>query len=226
MSKEQVKAVLDRVLTWPSERQEDAAKLLMLMESQDESVYRLTDEQVEESGGALPIPTASWYPSPRHESASRGSLIASPRKLRSPDERCEIRGPSQSGLPEAKRAFNCASGHSTPKLLSLLLRPFQAIGYTMLDEKRIREIVQEVANANLTSANITSVSSSAAVDSEGHDALRITIVIKPGSASKIKGDATLDTLVGIQDRLRAEGEERFPIVEYATKKELSASGGS
>jgi hypothetical protein len=48
MSKEQVKAVLDRVLTWPSERQEDAAKLLMLMESQDESVYRLADEHVEE----------------------------------------------------------------------------------------------------------------------------------------------------------------------------------
>jgi hypothetical protein len=48
MSKEQVKAILDRVLTWPDERQEDAAKLLMLMESADESVYRLTDEQVEE----------------------------------------------------------------------------------------------------------------------------------------------------------------------------------
>ncbi len=48
MSQDQVKAVLDRVLTWPSKRQEDAAKLLMLMESQDESVYRLTDEQVEE----------------------------------------------------------------------------------------------------------------------------------------------------------------------------------
>lgn len=96
----------------------------------------------------------------------------------------------------------------------------------MLDEKRIREIAQEVATANLTTANVSSVSSSAAIDSEGHDALRITIVIKPGSASKIKGDATLDTLVGIQERLRAEGEERFPIVEYATKKELSTSGGS
>jgi hypothetical protein len=48
MTKEQVKAVLDRVLTWPSDRQEDAAKVLMLMESQNESVYRLTDEQVEE----------------------------------------------------------------------------------------------------------------------------------------------------------------------------------
>ena len=30
------------------ERQEDAAKVLMLMESQNENVYRLTDEQVEE----------------------------------------------------------------------------------------------------------------------------------------------------------------------------------
>jgi hypothetical protein len=48
MSKEQVKAVLDRVLTWPSERQEDAAKILLLMESSDESLYRLTDEQAEE----------------------------------------------------------------------------------------------------------------------------------------------------------------------------------
>jgi DNA-binding PadR family transcriptional regulator len=48
VSKEQVKAILDRVLTWPDERQEDAAKVLMLMESADESIYRLTDEQVEE----------------------------------------------------------------------------------------------------------------------------------------------------------------------------------
>jgi len=48
MSKEQVKAVLDRVLTWPAERQEDAAKVLSLMEAQDDSVWRLTDEQVAE----------------------------------------------------------------------------------------------------------------------------------------------------------------------------------
>jgi len=48
MSKEHVKAVLNRVLTWPSERQEDAAKVLTLMEAQDYSAYRLTDAQVEE----------------------------------------------------------------------------------------------------------------------------------------------------------------------------------
>jgi hypothetical protein len=48
MSKEQVKAILDRVLTWPEQRQEDAAKVLMLMEASDQSTYRLTDEQVTE----------------------------------------------------------------------------------------------------------------------------------------------------------------------------------
>lgn len=58
MSKEQVKTVLDRVLTWPPERQEDAAKILMLMESQDESVYRLTDEQVAEVSRRLSDPNA------------------------------------------------------------------------------------------------------------------------------------------------------------------------
>ena len=96
----------------------------------------------------------------------------------------------------------------------------------MLDEKRIQEIAQEVASANLASANISSVSSSTAVDSEGHDALRIMIVIEPGSESRIEGDAVLDTLVGIQDRLRIEGEDRLAIVEYATKEELDAVGDS
>ena len=56
MNKEQVKAVLDRVLTWPSERQEDAVKVLLLMESSDESAYRLTDEQVAEVGRRMADP--------------------------------------------------------------------------------------------------------------------------------------------------------------------------
>jgi hypothetical protein len=47
MSKEHVKAILDRVDlagTTPG----DAAKVLMLMEASDQSAYRLTDEQVAE----------------------------------------------------------------------------------------------------------------------------------------------------------------------------------
>jgi hypothetical protein len=48
MTKEQVKEILDRVLTWPPERQEDAASILMSIEAQDKSGYRLTDEQLAE----------------------------------------------------------------------------------------------------------------------------------------------------------------------------------
>jgi hypothetical protein len=40
------------------------------------------------------------------------------------------------------------------------------------------------------------------------------------------GRPILDTLVQIQDRLREAGEERFPIVEYATEEELAESGDS
>jgi hypothetical protein len=96
----------------------------------------------------------------------------------------------------------------------------------MLSKNRIRQIAQEVATANLSSANFSSILSTTTTDSQGHEALRITIVINPGAEAKIKGDAALDTLVGIQDRLRKEGEERFPIVEYGTEEELSASGSS
>ena len=48
MTKEQVRAVLDRVLTWPPERQADVVHVVELMEEQDKSPLRLSDEQVAE----------------------------------------------------------------------------------------------------------------------------------------------------------------------------------
>jgi hypothetical protein len=48
MTKEQVKEILDRVQTWPAERQEDVAEVVKLMEAQDRSRLRLTDEQAAE----------------------------------------------------------------------------------------------------------------------------------------------------------------------------------
>jgi hypothetical protein len=48
MTKEQVREILDRVLTWPPRRQEDAARVLREMEEQGASPYSLTDDQVDE----------------------------------------------------------------------------------------------------------------------------------------------------------------------------------
>jgi hypothetical protein len=49
MTKEQVKAVLDRVLTWPPERQEEAAEILLEIEAELESQpYHATPEELRE----------------------------------------------------------------------------------------------------------------------------------------------------------------------------------
>ena len=48
MTKKDVKAVLDRVLSWPEERQANLARVIALMEDQDQSDLQLTDEQAAE----------------------------------------------------------------------------------------------------------------------------------------------------------------------------------
>jgi hypothetical protein len=45
MTKEQVKEVLDRVLTWPRERQEDAAQMLIALEARAGELYHPDDDE-------------------------------------------------------------------------------------------------------------------------------------------------------------------------------------
>jgi hypothetical protein len=58
MTKDQIKAVLDRVLTWPEQRQHDAAELLQHIEEQDNSPHQLTDDQLAEVRRRLAKPDA------------------------------------------------------------------------------------------------------------------------------------------------------------------------
>jgi len=45
MTKAQIKEVLSRVLTWPDERQQEAAELLTLLEAQEGELYHPSDEE-------------------------------------------------------------------------------------------------------------------------------------------------------------------------------------
>jgi predicted transcriptional regulator len=45
MSKEQIKAVLDRVLTWPPARQRDAANMLLWLEAKEGELYHPSDDE-------------------------------------------------------------------------------------------------------------------------------------------------------------------------------------
>jgi hypothetical protein len=87
---------------------------------------------------------------------------------------------------------------------------------------KIDQIVAEVATAILSRASVDSVRSEPTVDSQGDEALQITIVVKSDAVEKLKGDPALDIIVQIQDRLIEAGEDRFPIVEYATPEDLAS----
>jgi len=98
----------------------------------------------------------------------------------------------------------------------------------MIENEKIAQIAAQIATENLSVSSVSTATSESTVDSEGRDALKITIVLTPGStaAIKSKASAVLDTLVQIKKKLQEEGEERFPIVEYATSEELAESGDS
>ena len=60
MTRDQVKEILDRVLSWSAERQADVARVVELMEEQDASWYQLSDEQVAEVKRRLAEPNPKF----------------------------------------------------------------------------------------------------------------------------------------------------------------------
>ena len=72
MTRAQVKEVLDRVSSWPPERQADAVLMLADMEAQDASDLHLTEEQVAEVERRLADPNPKFLTLER----SAGALCA------------------------------------------------------------------------------------------------------------------------------------------------------
>jgi hypothetical protein len=62
MTIDDVKNILDRVLTWPPKRQADLVHVVELMELQDESGRRLSEEQAEEVRRRLDNPPDETIP--------------------------------------------------------------------------------------------------------------------------------------------------------------------
>jgi len=92
----------------------------------------------------------------------------------------------------------------------------------MLDYPEVSRIVEASAKAVLGDENIVRALTEPGADSEGKDALRITIVVTLGAADQIKGADVMKMLLDIHNRLDSEKEERTPIIHYATEEELAA----
>jgi len=95
----------------------------------------------------------------------------------------------------------------------------------MLDKDEIANITKAAVTTTLGSQNFVEIANRAVTDSTGHEALQITIVLTPGSMDAITGERVLRTLDEIRTQLQRAGEDRLPIVEYATQEELAESDG-
>ena len=86
-------------------------------------------------------------------------------------------------------------------------------------------LIQQVLVAELGRTNVIRVEHEPITDSLGREALRITVVITPDAAEKVKNGAALNALINLQERLRHMRDSRTPIIEYATEAELKQDGG-
>jgi hypothetical protein len=93
----------------------------------------------------------------------------------------------------------------------------------MLELAKVNELINKAASAILKGpAGVTRVMSQPTSDSQGQEALDVTIVLKNGSVDKITGDMALDTLFGANRALQEAGEDRFPIIRFITEEELAS----
>jgi hypothetical protein len=90
----------------------------------------------------------------------------------------------------------------------------------MIDPDKIQRIAEETAKASLGAGCVSWVSSAPMIDSRGDEALRITIVLTPGSAETLSDAQLVDVTVRVHDALQMQGEERFPFLGFESEDEL------
>ena len=87
---------------------------------------------------------------------------------------------------------------------------------TTMDKTRIELLAKQAATSTLGTGSVKSVISAPMIDSEGEEALRLTIVMSPGFVAALnEGSKVVDTMVRVHDTLEKEGEKRFPFVDFA-----------
>ncbi|HWB49042.1 MAG TPA: hypothetical protein VG651_08020 [Stellaceae bacterium] len=94
----------------------------------------------------------------------------------------------------------------------------------MLDYMEASQVAEKTARSAFGKKHVVRVFAEPGTDAEGHDALRITIVLTPDAVENLEGDALLKNLLDLREGLWQQGEERTPIVGYATEEELAQSG--
>jgi hypothetical protein len=94
----------------------------------------------------------------------------------------------------------------------------------MLDTDQIARIVTGAVEANAAPNSVRRVMTEPAATFDGEEAVRITIVLTPEAVDQLANGDPVDVLGRIWDGLHDAGDDRFPILQYATEAELEDVG--
>lgn len=92
-------------------------------------------------------------------------------------------------------------------------------------DEAFRRLIQQSFAIALGKDNVLRVEHAPTTDSQGREALKITVVIAPDALKRMPSGAVLDALVQLRRRLSDMRDDRTPIVEYATEAELLEDAG-
>lgn len=91
----------------------------------------------------------------------------------------------------------------------------------MLDSGSLRDLVKSILVDRLPGVGLQQILTEQAIDSEGKDSLRITLVIPEEAVDTITGEQALDLITDVHKALAANGDDRLAVIGYATPADLA-----
>jgi hypothetical protein len=86
----------------------------------------------------------------------------------------------------------------------------------MLELPQIGEMLKQIATGVLPAHELLEIRTEPSVDADGRESLRITLVLTDEAAKTFTGEQASRLLLDLHDSLLNKGEERFPVLYYAT----------
>jgi hypothetical protein len=86
----------------------------------------------------------------------------------------------------------------------------------MLELPQIREMLKQIATGVLPARELLEIRTEPSVDAEGRETLRITLVLTEDAANTFTGEQASRLILDLRDGLLNKGDERFPVLYYAT----------
>jgi hypothetical protein len=92
----------------------------------------------------------------------------------------------------------------------------------MLTVSEVNGVAEKAASSALKRVGLSHVYTEPTIDSAGHDAFTVTVVLKRGTFKDVTGRDAMRVIVNISQALETSGEDRLAIVRFATEEELEA----